>query len=211
MPQEGPALCHPGCVGVSLPLLEANASGPKRRLDVKDLERVRTTFLISVCDGASRGGCSPGCHVRLSKACSGWACFHLRQTRSFRPQTAPSLCQESQDVSRSIGKRGSPLHPRPTSPSSVLTALHTTGFWCTQSSSRAWGGLGCGWPDPASHPLSHTHFSSLVSGRNPPGKGAGLTPNPEAHSHSSAPLAFGVCPRAWVKGPSVCASPTIPS
>ena len=112
MPQEGPALCHPGCISVSLPLPGANASGLKRRLDVKDLERVRTTFLSSDSDGASRGGCSPGCRGHLSKACSGWACSRLRQTRSFRPQRAPSLCQESRDVGRSIGKRGSPPRPQ---------------------------------------------------------------------------------------------------
>ena len=106
-----PALCHPGCVSVSLPLLGANASGPERRLDVKDLELVRT-FLITDCDGASRGGCSPSCPEHLSKACSGWACSHLRQKHSFQPRTAPSLCQESRGVSRSIGKQGSPPHPQ---------------------------------------------------------------------------------------------------
>lgn len=141
MPQEGPALCHPGCVGVSLPLLEANASGPKRRLDVKDLERVRTTFLISVCDGASRGGCSPGCRARLSKACSGWACSHLRQTPSFRPQTAPSLCQESQDVAGQSGSGGARCTPGPHPPTLCLLPS-------TQQASgalRAHPGRGVGW------------------------------------------------------------------
>ena len=66
----------------------------------------------SVTNGASRGGCSPSCPEHLSKACSGWACSHLRQKHSFQSRTAPSLCQESRDVSRSIRKRGSPPHSK---------------------------------------------------------------------------------------------------
>lgn len=40
------------------------------------------------------------------------------------------------------GSGGARCTPRPMSPSSVLTALLTAGFWHTQSSPRAWAGLG---------------------------------------------------------------------
>ena len=121
-------------------------------------ERLSSAVTLMVHRGAGVALAAVGIFQRLAQA--GLAPVSDRRVPSGLKGLPVSAKRAGMSAGQS-GSGGAHRAPRPTSHSSVLTALLTAGFWHTQSSPRAWGGLRCGWPAPASHPLSHTRFSSL--------------------------------------------------
>lgn len=92
MPQEGPCFMLSWPRQCLYPNLIANASDLKRRLDVKDLELVKTTFLVSNCDGTSKVWCSPDCHDHSFEKLFTWPHSHLGQKHpSMCPHASKSL------------------------------------------------------------------------------------------------------------------------
>lgn len=156
MPQEGPCFMLSWLRRCLYPILIANASDLKRRLDVKGLELVKTTFLVSNCDGTSTVWCSPDCHDILSKSCPHGLTHILDRNIPPCAHMLLNLCQESLAVYKSIRKQGEPTAPlRPTFLSSLLTVLLTAGSSHLQSSPG-----GTGWPSVT---LSSPSFSSSQS------------------------------------------------